>query len=224
MTHTHFLQLSRAALSSYAFFIDGVIDELSSLDFCWGVVCTSRILTRWSHDASGSSCLYCSCYRQGDRAASLSNFPRSRVPQKRRLVVEKSSCCHCSCYRQESRAAPLSNFPRTRVPQKRRLVVVEEKCRCRHCSCYRQEDRAASLSNFTRVRVPQKERLVVDEGDSVGETSALCSAMILYRVADKFMRTWSGSAAVVHRPLSLAVSRSPEIAHNAEKMSYRPGF
>ena len=93
---------------------------------------------------------------QGDRAVSLSNFPRSRVPQKRRLVVEKSSCRHCSCYRQESRAAPLSNFPRSRVPQKMGLVVVEGKCRCRRCSCYRQEDRAASLSNFPRSRSTER--------------------------------------------------------------------
>ena len=60
---------------------------------------------------------------------SLPNFPRSRVPQKMRLVGVEGygRCRHCSCYRQEDRAASLSNFPRSRVEQKRRLVVVEEK-------------------------------------------------------------------------------------------------
>ena len=76
-----------------------------------------------------SSCRHGTCYRPEDRAASLPNFTRSRVPQEERLVgVEgESRCRHCSCYRQEDRAASLSNFPRSRVPQKMRLVVVEEK-------------------------------------------------------------------------------------------------
>ena len=60
---------------------------------------------------------------------SLPNFPRSRVPQKMRLVGVEGygRCRHCSCYGQEDRAASLSDFPRSRVPQKMRLVVVEEK-------------------------------------------------------------------------------------------------
>ena len=89
---------------------------------------------------------------------------------------------------------------------------------------HKQEDRAAPLSNFPRTRVPQKERLVVDKGDGGGEKAALYSAMILCRVADSFMRTWLGAAAGARHPPSLVVSHSPEIAHDAEKMSYRPSF
>ena len=137
---------------------------------------------------------------------SLSNFPRSRVPQKRRLVVEKSSCRHCSCYRQESRAAPLSNFPRSRVPQKMGLVVVEGKCRCRRCSCYRQEDRAASLSNFPRSRVPQKMRLVVVEGkEDPSIPGSTGKATLSRRGREQSSPTWRMSArrAPSSRPLPL---------------------
>ena len=49
--------------------------------------CASQSTARPHRGTSKSSCRHCSCYRQEDRAASLSNFPRSRVPQKRRLAV-----------------------------------------------------------------------------------------------------------------------------------------